>query len=103
MVLQTLGYWEDDEWISSVNEEVAQSIVDYRGTEVFETVFDLKKVAEVSEIYEQIKDQLTVQTGFFSVKVTGIVNMVEKKNEAVIRREGAGGERVVKVVYWTVE
>jgi len=104
LILQTLCYWEDDEWNFPVSEEIAKGIVEYRGDEeVFEDISDLKKVSGIDEIYEKIKDQITVQSNFFSVDVTGRVHMAEKRIKTIINRERDGGERAMKIAYWAVE
>jgi general secretion pathway protein K len=103
LVLQTLGYREGDEWVSPISEEMSQGIIDYRTTQVFEKISDLKNVPGMSEIYKKIKGQITVQSGSFSVDVLGEVNKAEKRIRAIINRERAGGGMVMKVAYWAVE
>ncbi len=100
LVLQTLGYWQDDEWISPISEDMAQSIIDYRATEAYENKSDLKNVDEMSEIYEDIKGQITVKTDFFSVEAVGEVNTAQKRIRTIISR---GGGMAMKISYWAVE
>ena len=57
----------------------------------------------MDEIYGKIKDQITVQSGFYLVNALGEVNMAEKRIKAIINREKQGAERVMKIAYWAVE
>ncbi len=101
LVLQALGYLEDDEWTYPIDEDMAQSIIDHRTTEVFEDESELRdNVDGMSEIYEDIEGQITVRTHFFSVDAVGEVNTVQKRIRTIIRREGGGS---MKTFYWAVE
>ena len=104
MVLQTVGYIEEDEWSFPISEDVAKSIIDYReGENVFEELSDIKEVDEMTDIYDKIKGQITIESNAFSVDVTGEVNTIEKMIHAVIKRTGGGDSKAVKIAYWAVE
>ncbi|MDY7034207.1 MAG: type II secretion system minor pseudopilin GspK [Thermodesulfobacteriota bacterium] len=104
MVLQTLGYIEEDEWSFPISEDVAKSIIDYReGENVFEELSDIKEVDGITDIYDMIRGQITVESNAFSVDVTGEVNTIEKMINAVIRRTGEGDSKAVKIALWAVE
>ncbi|MDY6855351.1 MAG: type II secretion system minor pseudopilin GspK [Thermodesulfobacteriota bacterium] len=103
IVFQTLGYIEEDEWITPIDGETARTIIEKREEEPFENIIDLSKVSGMGEIYEKIKGQITVESHFFSVDVEATVNKAQKRIKTIIERERKGGENSMKIVYWAVE
>ena len=103
IVLQTLGYLEEDEWNTPIDGEVAGSIIEKREEDPFESIIDLRNVSGMEEIYEKIKGQITVESHFFSVGVEATVNEAQKRIRAIIERERKGGENIMKIVYFAVE
>lgn len=70
-----------------IDEELAQSIVEFREEyERFDTIDDLKKVQGMDEIYDSIKDIITVKSDYFSLKIRGEVFRASSSLFAIVKR-----------------
>lgn len=70
-----------------IDEELAQRIVEFREEyERFDTIDDLKKVQGMDEIYDSIKDMITVKSDYFSLKIRGEVFRASSSIFAMVKR-----------------
>ncbi len=89
VVLQSLS--------DGIDEEMAQSIIDYRTTTPFRNVAQLGQVPGItSGILENVKKITTVKSNFFTVKSTAGVGESRRTALAVIERTKKG----LEIIYW---
>jgi general secretion pathway protein K len=91
------------EVLQSLDEEIddnlAQAIIAYRSEEDFKTIEDLRKVAGVGEeLFDRIKEALTVKSSFFSIEISGKSQEAVTQIKAIASRE----EKGPRLIYWQV-
>jgi len=78
---------------------VADGIIEYRQEEDFFRIDDLKKVTGISdEVFNEIKDRITVKSSAFSIEAQGHCQEAEAHINAIVKRESGR----LKLVYWRV-
>ncbi len=89
VVLQSLS--------DGIDEEIAQSIIDYRATTPFGSAAQLGQVPGItSGILENVKKITTVKSNFFTVKSTAGVGESRRTTLAVVERTKKG----LDIIYW---
>lgn len=92
LVLQTLS--------DSIDEGLAQALLDYRQEEPFKTIEEVNNVPGVTaEIYSEINPVITVQSSTFSLRVEGQVRGIKKGIFMVLNRQG----EEVRPIFWRAE
>ncbi|UCC66387.1 MAG: type II secretion system minor pseudopilin GspK [Deltaproteobacteria bacterium] len=92
LVLQTLS--------DSIDEGLAQALIDYRQEEPFKTIEEVNNVPGVTaEIYSEINPVITVQSSTFSLRVEGQVRGIKKGIFMVLNRQG----EEVRPIFWRAE
>lgn len=84
----------------SIDEGLAQALIDYRQEEPFKTVEEVNNVPGVTaEIYSEINPVITVQSSIFSLRVEGQVRGIKKGIFMVLNRQ----EGEVRPIFWRAE
>jgi len=91
VVLQSLS--------DEIDEGLAQTIIDYRQEEPFKNIDEIKIVPGMEPIYDSIKNEITLESSIFMLRVKGQVRGIKKGIFAVLKRDG----EAVKPLFWRVE
>ena len=82
---------------SDLTESIAADIIEYRNSNLFKSISDLKNVETVSDIlYDEISSLITVKSNIFRIESTGTVGETKETIEAVVMRQSRG----VRVVFF---
>jgi general secretion pathway protein K len=90
-VLESLG--------ESMDSALAESIVEYRKEESFESIEDLKKVGGIDEeVLEEIREWITVKSSTFTIEAHVSYSGAVASIKTVVQRQGNKG----RLIYWQV-